>query len=170
MNRPMPPAPTQRGAALAVSLIMLVVITLVVVGAYTMSSVNSKAVGNMQTRDEAIAAGNEAIERLISSDFTQAPQPQGYNIDVNNDGRDDYQVNFVTPVCLRGSRLPAINPPPSSLSLGVAFNVVAANFFRTLWELVANVTDLSGTGGSVRIHQGVIVLVNEARFTAFCPP
>lgn len=168
----------QRGAVLAVSLIMLVAITLLVVGSFSMSSVNVKAVGNMQARDEAISAANEAIERLISSstdpagvtvDFTTNPVAQGYDIDVNNDGTADYQVNFDAPACLGGSQVAAANPPPSSLALGGAFNVVAANFFRTTWELVATATDLNRSGVSVRVHQGVVVLVNQARYTASCP-
>jgi Tfp pilus assembly protein PilX len=168
----------QRGAVLAVSLIMLVVITLLVVGAYSMSAVNIKAVGNMQSRDEAISAANEAIERLISSstdptgttvDFTSNPVAQGYDIDVNNDGVADYQVNFAAPACLTGTQVAATNPPPSSVSLGGAFNLVAATFYRTVWELVATVTDLRNSGVSVRIHQGVVVLVNQARYTASCP-
>jgi len=158
----------QRGAALIVSLIMLVVITMLVVGAFTSSSVNVKVISNMQSRDEAIAAGNEAIERVISSDFTAVPQPQGFDIDVNNDGINDYQVNFATPRCLGGAQIPAANPPPSSLALGVAFNVVAANFYRTTWELVGTVTDLANRGANARVHQGVAVLVNQLTFNTFC--
>ncbi|PPE75191.1 hypothetical protein C3942_05825 [Solimonas fluminis] len=168
----------QRGAVLAVGLIMLVMITLVIVGSFSMSSVNVKAVGNMQTRDEAIAATNEAIERLISSttdgsgttvDFTTNPIAQGYNIDIDNDGTSDYQVNFAAPACLTAAQVAATNPPPSSIILGDSFNVVAANYFRSVWELVATATDLRNSGVSVRIHQGVVVLINQARRTASCP-
>ena len=50
----------QQGAALIVGLIMLLLLTLMVTAAFTLSGVNLKAVGNMQSRAEATAAANAA--------------------------------------------------------------------------------------------------------------
>src|SRR5687767_15685442 len=89
----------QRGATLVVGLIMLVLITLMVTSAFTLSNTNSKSVGNMQIRNEAIAAANKAIEQVVNSPFTDAPAPETVVVDLNNDGTTDYTVEFNTPVC-----------------------------------------------------------------------
>ena len=57
----------QRGVTLIIGLIMLVLITLMVTTAFMLSNTNLKAVGNMQFRDEAIAAANVATEDVLSS-------------------------------------------------------------------------------------------------------
>ena len=43
---------------------MLALITLLVVNAFTLSSSNLKAVGNMQAREETMAAANQALTEL----------------------------------------------------------------------------------------------------------
>lgn len=48
---------------------MLVAITLLMVSAFTLSGGNLKVVGNMQYRNEAIAAANIAIEQTININF-----------------------------------------------------------------------------------------------------
>src|SRR5207302_2415351 len=65
---------TQRGAALFVSLIMLVLITLFVLAAINMSTVNLRITANSQARSEAIAAAQQAIEQVASRNFTANPQ------------------------------------------------------------------------------------------------
>ena len=59
----------QRGAALAVSLIMLVLITLMVIAALNLGTSNFRAVSNTQFREQAIAAANVAIQDRISSEL-----------------------------------------------------------------------------------------------------
>src|SRR3954467_8329245 len=87
----------QRGATLVVALIILAVITLLVLNAYTLSSSGLKAVGNMQIRDEAVAAANEALESKVSTDFTNPLATSTYQVDINNDGTADYTVTIATP-------------------------------------------------------------------------
>src|SRR5688572_26041587 len=89
----------QRGATLVVGLIMLVLITLLVTSAFTLSNTNSKSVGNMQIRNEAVAAANKAIEQVVSSPFTAAPAAEAIDVDLNNDGTTDYTVAFAAPTC-----------------------------------------------------------------------
>lgn len=158
----------QRGAALAVGLIMLVLITLLVVSAMTMSTTGLKSVANSQFRDEAVAAGNQTIERMVSSNFTAAPQAQVFTVDIDNDGSNEYTVNVDRPVCLNGSRVAQAHIPPSSLRLGAAFNINVAPYFRTLWEIVARVTDDAGSGSAITVRQGVTVLVDQTVFNANC--
>ena len=164
------PHNTQRGATLVVSLIMLVLIALLVTSAFTMSSTNLKAVGNMQNRNEAIAAGNKAIEQVLSSPFTDAPTAESINVDIDNDGATDYEVNFAAPTCLSASRLASSFVPPSSITLGPAFTVATSDFYETVWDLDATVEDAHSSGASARVRQGVRVLLSQVQYNAVCGP
>lgn len=152
----------QRGATLVVGLIMLVLVTLMVVTAFTLSSSNLKAVGNMQFRNEAIAAANKAIEQVVSSNFTTATAAETINVDMNSDGTNDYMVTVEKPDCVRATK--AGKPPPSSTSMpGLA---TAANW-NTVWNIRAIVTDAT-TGANVTTHAGVRVLRTQAQKEAEC--
>jgi Tfp pilus assembly protein PilX len=157
---------SQRGATLVVGLIMLVLITLLVTSAFTLSTSGLKSVGNMQARDEAIAAGNKAIEQVVSSPFTASPTSESFNVDLNNDGTTDYVVAFNTPTCVSASTIAGTIVPPSSLSLGPAFSPATNNLYETVWDLDANVTDPKGSGAAVRVHQGVRVLLTQIQYNA----
>jgi hypothetical protein len=159
---------SQRGATLVVGLIMLVLITLLVTSAFTLSTSGLKSVGNMQARDEAIAAGNKAIEQVVSSPFTNSPAGESYNIDLNNDGITDYVVVFNTPTCVSVAEIPGTIVAPSSISLGSTFNPSTSNLYETVWDLDANVTDPHGSGAAVRVHQGVRVLLTQTQVQAVC--
>ena len=159
---------SQRGATLVVGLIMLVLITLLVTSAFTVSTSGLKSMGNMQVRDEAIAAGNKAIEQVVSSPFTAAPAGETINVDLNNDGTTDYVVTFNTPTCVSASTIAATGVAPSSISLGSTFNPTTSNLYETVWDLDANVTDPNGSGASVRMHQGVRVLLTQTQYSAVC--
>jgi hypothetical protein len=161
---------SQRGATLIVGLIMLVLITLLVTSAFTLSNSGLKSVGNMQSRDEAIAAGNMAIEQVLSSPFTNKPTGESIVVDINNDGIFDYNVNFSTPTCISAVAVPSTIPPPSSLTqLGPTFSPSTTNLYETVWDLDATVTDPSGSGAVVREHQGVRVLLTQAEISNVCP-
>lgn len=165
---PSPPSGSQRGATLIVGLIMLVLITLLVTSAFTLSTSGLKSVGNMQARDEAIAAGNKAIEQVLSSPFTNSPAGETINVDLNNDGTTDYVVVFNTPTCVSAAEIPGTTVSPSSGTLGSAFAASTSNLFETVWDLDANVTDANGSGAAVRVHQGVRVLLTQSQYNAVC--
>jgi hypothetical protein len=160
---------SQRGATLIVGLIMLVLITLLVTSAFTLSTSGLKSVGNMQSRDEAIAAGNKAIEQVVSSPFTNSPAGETINVDLNNDGTTDYVVVLNTPTCVSVAEIPGTTVAPSSMSLGSAFTTSTSNLYETVWDLDANVTDPNGSGAAVRVHQGVRVLLTQTQINAVCP-
>lgn len=157
----------QRGAALVIALIMLTLITVMVTSAFTVSTVNARSVGNMQWRGEAVAAANQAIERVLGSPFTDAPRAETIDVDIDNDGNTDYQVVFNVPTCVRATAIAAAAPPPSSLSLGAAFAVTASNYYQTVWDLDANVTHLA-SGTAVHVRQGVRVLLSQTQYNAVC--
>jgi hypothetical protein len=158
---------SQRGAALVISLIMLTLITVMVTSAFTLSTINARSVGNMQYRGEAVAAANQAIERVLGSPFTNSPRAETLDVDIDNDGRNDYQVVFNPPTCVSASQIAVASPPPSSLSLGTAFSLAASNYYQTVWDLDANVTHLA-SGTSVHVRQGVRVLLSQTQYNAVC--
>ena len=157
----------QQGATLIVSLIMLALITILVTSAFTMSHVSTQSVGNMQARDEAIAAANKAIEQVLSSPFTSDPAAESIDVDINSDDAKDYVVDFTAPTCVSAQQIAAPSVPPSSLSLGPTFATAASSYYQTVWDLDANVTD-QRTGTSVRVRQGVRVLLTQAQYDDVC--
>jgi len=157
----------QSGATLIVSLVMLAVLTVLVTSAFSMSSTDLKTVSNMQYRDESVAAANRAIEQVLSSPFTNAPTAESIDVDLNNDGRDDYRVDFAAPTCVSASAISVGGLPPSSSSLGSAFSISSTNVFQTVWDLNGEVVD-NATGVQVRVRQGVRVLLDQAKFDAVC--
>lgn len=153
----------QRGSALIVGLIMLLLLTLVVSSAFTLSGTNLKAVGNMQSRSEAIAAANFALDQVLGSPFTLSPGAESIEVDLNNDGVVDYTVAIATPQCIRATV--ADDAPPSSISLPV----MASSTWNTVWNIQATVNDPIG-GAAVVVRSGVRVLLTQAQCNAVCPP
>jgi Tfp pilus assembly protein PilX len=162
--KPMVSLNVQRGATLVVGLIMLALITVMVATAFTLSTTNLKAVGNMQFRNEALAAANKAIEQVLSSPFTLSPTAEMIEVDINNDDTIDYTVAIATPVCVRAT--PAGTTTKSSISLGQSMSMVTD--WNTVWELDATVTDAK-SGASVRTRSGVRVVRSDSQKKTECP-
>lgn len=143
----------QRGVTLIIGLIMLVLITLVVTTAFMLSTTNLKSVGNMQYREEALAAANAAIEEVISSDaIFIKPAEQTKTV-------GDYTVNVAAPVCLYATDVVTstsddANPNIYKESSDGVGGGSAPGFLDTYWDISAEVEDaLSGT--HVVTHQGI---------------
>src|SRR6266403_252866 len=102
MNRP---SFRQQGAALIVSLIMLILISLLAVASFRLGKSDLQIVGNMQQRKQALSAAQQTIEQVISStQFTATPTnaiavpcngPNTACVDVNSDGVTDVNVSIV---------------------------------------------------------------------------
>jgi hypothetical protein len=161
------PVRYQRGASLVVGLIMLTVITILVMSSYALTSANNKAVGNMQFRNESIAAANAAIEQVITSPFSDDPTAESINVDLDGNDTVDYTVDFAQPQCINVTKVPGTSSAPSSLSLGAAFAVSTAAYYLTVWDLDGTVTEAT-TGASVQVHQGVRVRLSQAQFDSVC--
>ena len=153
---------SQRGITLFVGLIMLVLITLMVTSAFTLSTTNLKSVGNMQAKDEAIAAANQAIEQVLSSAFTTAPTAEEINVDINNDGTTDYMASIAQPVCVRASLDTAVVKTSKTLPL-----MQFSNTYNTVWDIVATVEDTK-TGTKTIVQAGTRVLLTKAQKDAVC--
>ena len=157
----------QGGATLVIALIMLTLITVLVTNAFTMSITDVQSVTNRQLRGEAIAAANKAIEQIVSSPFTTAPTAESIDVDIDNDDRIDYRVDFAAPRCVSASQMAGSGVPPSSLSLGSAFAASTSNHYQTVWDLDGTVFH-TASGTSVRVRQGVRVLLTQAQFDDVC--
>lgn len=165
----------QQGATLLVGLIMLALITLLVTSAFSISNSDLKSVGNMQSRNAAIAAANIAAETVIGSTFYTSPRSEQINVDLNQDGAIDYTVSIATPTCVRayiattGSKssesftsLDVSNP-----GSGGTNPMLISGFWNTLWDIQATVDD-AVTGAKVTIHSGTRVKLSESQKNSVC--
>jgi hypothetical protein len=146
----------QRGVTLIVGLIMLVLITLMVATAFMLSSTNLKSVGNMQYRDEAIAAANVAIGRVVSTDFTAVPVATSHIVDVAQNGIA-FTVSVGVPTCIKSigiTVLPPSDPDAVTCAVGTGGAPVC---FDTVWELNATVSGAAAaaTGAVATVKQGI---------------
>lgn len=147
-----PKPKSQQGATLIVGLIVLVLITLMVTSAFTLSTGNLKAVGNMQVREEAIAAANVAIERTIGSDaIFLAPAATTVSV-------PPYNVTIAAPVCVASveikSGTSADTNPNVLIEGGPAASGSATGYKITYWDIRATVDDTT-TGAKAEVHQGI---------------
>jgi hypothetical protein len=150
----------QRGVALVIGMIMLVMLTLLVVSAINTSTTNLKVAGNMQSEDEARAMAQQAIEQFISSYSNFYPAlvgPTTTPFNINNDSvANDYMVTVARPVCKRAAQQ---IPPRVSTVPGHEYDCVngAKNgiyCWDTLWEVAATAVDTK-SGVSQSVVQGV---------------
>ncbi|MFS2124357.1 hypothetical protein [Pseudomonas sp. Pseusp97] len=151
----------QQGATLVIALVMLLMLMLMVGSAYTLSGANLKAVGNMQFRNEAIAAADVGIQRVIGSAFTTSPAGEQLAVDINNDGATDYQVSMAPPVCMSAKQ---------SFSQDLCDNdhqEMCSQGWDTVWALNANVADAL-TGTSVKVRSGVRVHLTDTQKATVC--
>ncbi|MOA12138.1 hypothetical protein D3C78_1321080 [compost metagenome] len=141
----------QQGAALIVGLIMLLLLTLMVTAAFTLSGVNLKAVGNMQSRAEAAAAANAVIESVISSDaIFRNPQNKAVL-------EAPYTVGVAAPVCIRAIPVKTNSSNdayPNIYIDGQSGQGADTGFKNTYWNIKATVDDVV-SGAKVVVNQGV---------------
>lgn len=156
----------QRGVTLIIGLIMLVMITLIVTSAFMLSHTNLKSVGNMQFRDESIAAANVAIEQVLASPFYVSPAAESINVDISKNGKP-YTVEFMAPTCIRATQLGGTTAVGGGSSATLGLPSGAPPTYMTVWDFDATVTD-SASGAFVRVRQGVHVLLTQAQYNAVC--
>lgn len=179
MNRS-PRLRAQRGASALVALVFLVVVAFVVLTAYRLSGQQLMLAGNAQSRAQALAAANFAIERTISTvDFLRTPAvvaatPIG--VDIDGSGGDDLDVTVGMPVCYRLRVVPqtelderrsgdvacigGAGPSGSVLVIGGTGGAAAGSgesqCADSEWNLAATAAD-AVTGAALTVNQGVSV-------------
>lgn len=152
----------QRGVVLVVGLVMLLLVTLLVVSAFTLSSTSLDSVGNQQWRSESVAAADAALEQVIGSAFVSSPQAQVVPVDINQDNTSEYLVSVSKPECERATLASAT--APSSVTLAGISN----STWNTVFAMQATVDD-DVTGAAVTVRSGVRVLLSEAQKNLLCP-
>lgn len=168
----------QRGAALIVSLIMLLLITMLAMSSFTLGKSNLQIVGNMQQRNQAFAAAQAAVATVISNtQFTATPTNaiaapcMGANTTctgVNGAATNDIivtltancdtvepilvsQLDFYNP--LDHNCLQSASPSAPSIEGAPADNSLCSN---SIWEIQASATDQMSNANYV-VDQGVAV-------------
>lgn len=161
------PQRLQRGAVMIVALIMLMIISVVVVSAYVLSTSDVRSVTNLQFRQEAIASANRSLEQVVSGSFLTALNTTvSSSVDINKDGTPDYSVTIAIPQCpLRVARVS--QDAPSGYETGSGGT--SAGTYIVDWELTATVADVA-TGASVVIHHGVRLPMQESDYQTYVVP
>lgn len=180
----------QGGMALVVGLILLALMTVMAITSFNIGRTSLDIVGNMQARQQAVAAANDAIQEAVSTvRLFQAPDsiflsPCGAAntrcFDINGDGTDDITVTLSpTPRCIQAQVI-----PNASLNLGDANQAGcatgAAQTFgiegtatgsslcaNSVWEITAVATDPI-TEAEVVVTSGAAVRVSTDDVGATC--
>ena len=179
----------QQGVTLLIAMIFLILLSLFAVSAFKNSTGNLRIVGNMQSRQEAIAVGQKALEKtLSSSEFSTNPAgvaSSPVTVDIDGNGTVDYIANLnPQPHCYRTKPIksselnPALAADRSCMKSSVtqqggldvsnaeaeAGNSLCAN---SEWNIGAQVVD-ARSGAKVVINEGVGVRVLETDAADFC--
>ena len=153
-HRPMTYPGTQKGVALVIGMIFLVLLTLLVVSAINSGSVNLRITSNMQAQDEARALAQQSIEQYASvySNFYPTPQAKAATTyDINNDGTGEYSITIAAPVCKSASQQTVARTP--ECAAGIKGGIFC---WDTLWDVTAVATD-GKSGVSQSVTQGVAI-------------
>ena len=146
----------QRGSALIISLILLVVLVLFGISAINTGLINLRISRNTQAAAEAQMAAQRVIDLKISDLATfNSPASAASTGPVDaTGGGNTYSVSFPQPDCIY------IRPAP-----GYSYVLTPNAPKDTTWRFVANATDAT-TGTSVEVRQGVKVRLGT---DAACP-
>jgi Tfp pilus assembly protein PilX len=180
----------QRGVTLVVAMVMLLLITLLALTTFNLGKSSMQVVGNMQSRDEGVAASRKTIDEALSSPrFIETPQdalanpcdgPNTRCTDVNADGKADIKTVLAASKCvkartIKSSELDFIAPQDQgcvlggSQSFGVAGSVTGDSLCAdSTWELDATSTD-QVSSSQVDVVQGVNVRVAKDDIDTSCP-
>ena len=185
----------QQGFSLLISMIMLLLMTLMAIASFHMSSSQTAIVANSQHKNEGIDAATQAIEQVVnSSNFTQNPTAAipssnctsggGSNtwcVDSNGDGVQDFTVTLPVVKCIEAA--PILNSQLNmqnaddlacssqmQQSFGVAGGTGSGNSMcaNSTWEITAQAND-SATETSATVTQGVSMRIAATAMANNCP-
>jgi Tfp pilus assembly protein PilV len=184
--KPIPAHQRQRGISLILGLIMLILMTLLAISAFQASNTNLRLAGNMQVRQETLAAAQTAIERVLSTPAFVDPTtpPAAATVPLNG---VSYTVNFTpAPACRSVVDIPSedlvpTNPDdfvciPSAALPGSGSGIFLAGgpptapsyCSNTRWAVSADVADAS-SGAHTTLEQGVAIRISKAKALTGCP-
>lgn len=156
----------QHGATLVVALVMLTLMTLITLAAINISAGNFKIISNVQFQQEATAAGQAAINQVLSkgSNLSEPDtSPRDLVVAVNG---VDYSVALDKP-CLRSARditsMPLTDPDiwkctdSAAYKPGLPAGTMCA---QVIWQVTANVND-DKTNAKVQLVQGAAIRMDK---------
>jgi Tfp pilus assembly protein PilX len=165
--------PNQRGSTLLLALVMLVLLTLMAISAINSTTSSIQVVGNAQFREEANAAAQQAIEKVISSNFTTLPAAAATAASGTVAfGAASYNVTVAVPTCTSSVAItngelnpnvatdkPCIggsqaNTPGFFGPNGLPKPTTQSWCWKQKWDISATVED-ANTGAKTTLHQGV---------------
>ena len=174
----------QRGSVLMLSVIMLMALTLLAISAIKMGMINLRAVNNLQTREEAVAAADAALSTVLSSSLTQATGAPVAARTLTVSGVD---VQVAQP-CIRSTasivnnELPLVFPTyvaecqsGKSIDEQATFcrclsateyranDTSVSNCYRMTWEVVATVQN-NWFGANISVTQGVATNLSSSGY------
>jgi Tfp pilus assembly protein PilX len=162
----------QAGITLVVTLVFLVLFLLIAVAMVNSGLINVKVAANQQHAVEARDVAQQAIEQVISNDFTKAPAAVAVPVDVSGDSKADYVAQVAQPACvaskpMKNVELDLSDADDVSCMIGSGVQntgiVTAGNNAgnslcnATQWDVAATVNDADNTGTVATVHQGVSV-------------
>lgn len=157
------PRKKQQGVTLIIGMIMLTLITVMAVTAFQLSMGNQQAVGNMQFRDQALAAANFVLEQKVAGNLEAPLAPEaGISVDLNGDGTSDILVDVAAPTCMT-----AVLDEASSVSSLSLPGMTLSGSWNVLLDFDITAKD-AVTGASVRLRAGIRTLLTTAQKTAWC--
>ena len=181
----------EQGITLVTALIMLLLLTMLALASVNLGNSNLQVVGNMQRRDQALAAAHAVLEETISSPtFTQTPNsalaktcgaPNQRCVDTDGDGKTDIKVTLSPPPScvkvqpIKNSDLNLNDDEDIGCAVGASqmHGVVGANdgnsdCDNSVWDVSAVATD-DATQASVKVVQGVAVRIARDDVATNCP-
>jgi hypothetical protein len=178
----------QTGTALVVAIVFLLLLSTLALTGLRSSTTNVQIVGNMQARQEVVAAAQMLIEQTVSTDEF-ARNPDGVFAaarvvtDFNGDGEPDATAVLARrPVCLRArsvalNDLDPTNPVDAPCFASAALTnpgllpgggaPAGSLCADTEWEIVATATD-NRTGATMTLSQGVTVRTAVVGLNTVC--
>lgn len=166
----------QQGIVLLMAMLMLLMVTLMVVGGFSLTQTNLQVMYNLESRELAVQAASSALEEAISSaKIVNSPtalfsvscgQANSKCYDVNGDGSNDITVAVDVPRCV------AITPiknndlvmPRDSSCFTTGVNSLCVN---AVFELTATATD-NLTGAQSVMTQGVGMRASVNKVSSIC--
>ena len=155
---------------------MLGLMTILGVSAFSTSSVNLKALSNVQARQEAIAAADQAAQQVLSSitfALSAPPYSTSVAVDVDNNGAADYQVAVVAS-CDTYRAYPEAGQILDPLDACVGSATLGAFCNQTRWDIQSHAVPASATsyrgnaGTDVVVHQGARIVMSLDKTSTAC--
>jgi len=151
------PRRAQRGSALIVALILLVVAALLGIGAVQAGMLGTRIGRNAQLTQQAQLAAQRAIDSTLSqlatfTDAPSAPATSVQTIDIDGDGTADFSVTLNRPACV-------------AIANAKDYSYLTSPPKDTTWVIRAVATEINGNA-SAEVTQGIRVRLPTS---AECP-